>query len=174
MNLGVNLCKALSLLTVSAILLVGVTACKPQETELSFETIEQNYHPDNTKRWEGKEPRLIVITSTQDVEDASRFVTDEALAALRKLDFTVQFAILAFRGLQGHDVVRFNIESVLRQGNEVNFYAQPGTDGPTATESSPYHLISVNKEGNWNADFTFRLYLDQTGVAAASTTHHMP
>ncbi len=174
MNVQIDLRKALMLITLSVALLTGLTACKPQETELSFETIEQNYHPDNTRRWEGREPRLIIITSVQDVEEPSRFITDEALAALRKMDFTTQFAVLAFRGLQGSDPVRFKIERALRRGNEIVLYAQPGTRGPHPAESSPYHLIKVNKEGNWDADFTFSLYFDQVGAAVASTTRHIP
>jgi hypothetical protein len=167
-----NALKALLPLIVIATLLLGLTACKPQEIKLSFETIEQV--DATTKQWEGKEPKLLVIASTQDVEAARPFVTDEALAALQKMDYTTHFAVLAFRGLQTSSHEGFKVEQIGRQGNEVLLYAQPGANGPDAVMTSPYHLIEVNKEGQWGGNFTFNLYFDQAGAAAASTTHHVP
>ena len=90
------------------------------------------------------------------------------------MDYATHFAILAFRGFQSSELVRFKIERVLRRGNEIVLSAQPGIEGPNPAESSPYHLIEVKKDGDWNADFTFKLYFDQESRARTSTTHHVP
>lgn len=174
MNPPVKIRQAVWLMTVSVVLLVGGAAFQPQETELTFETIEQKNDPSSTKQWEGKEPKLLVIASAQDIEEARQFVTDEAIAALCKMDFATQFAILAFRGLQGSSHAGFKLERILRRGNEVILYAQSGSIGGQPEEMSPYHLVKVKKEGKWDADFIFSLYSDQSGAAVASTTHHVP
>jgi hypothetical protein len=160
---------------VVVVLLLGLTACKPQEIELRFETIEQVDGPSATsKQWAGKEPKLLVIASAQDVEQAKPFVTDEALAALQQMDYTTHFAVLALRGLQGSSHEGFKVEQIGRQGNEILIYAQPGANGPDLVMTSPYHLIKVKKEGQWGGNFTFNLYFGQSRAAAASTTHHVP
>jgi hypothetical protein len=170
-----NALKALLPLIVVAVLLLGLTACKPQEIELSFETIEQVDDPSATiRQWEGKEPKLFVIASTQDVEEAKPFVTAEALAALQQMDYTTRFAVLAFRGLQTSSHEGFKVEQISRQGSEVHLYAQPGANGPDPVMTSPYHLVEVKKEGQWGGNFTFNLYFGQSGAVAASTTHHVP
>jgi hypothetical protein len=174
MKTHASIVKALLPLIVSAALLLGPAACKPQETELSFETIEQENNPDSIKQWEGREPKLLIIASAQDIETARPYVTDEALAALRQMDFTSQFAVLAFRGFRGSSHSGFKIERIVRRGNEIALYARPGSEGPDTVVRSPYHLIKVNKEGNWNTDFTFSLYFDQAEAAVASTTHRVP
>jgi hypothetical protein len=60
-----------------------LAACKPQEVQLTFETIEQDNSPSSVKQWGGKEPKLLIMTSAQEIEEARPFVTDEALAALQ-------------------------------------------------------------------------------------------
>jgi hypothetical protein len=170
----VNLRKVLAFITVSALLLAGLAACEPPETELSFETMEQESSPGSIKQWEGKEPKLLIIASAQDIEEAKPFVTDDGLAMLQQMDFTTHFAVLAFRGLQGSSHAGFRIERIIRRGNEVALYAQPGNIGGQPQESSPYHLVTVKKEGNWDADYTFNLYFAQADAAVVSTTHHVP
>lgn len=175
MKTHANFVRALLSFFVVAALLLGLAACRPQETELSFETMEQdNGYDSSRQQWEEREPKLLIIASAQDIETARPFVTDEALTALQKMDFTSQFAVLAFRGLQGSSHSGFKVEQIIRRGNEIVLYAKPGTEGSAAVVSSPYHLIEVKKEGKWDADFAFSLYFDQAGAAVASTTHHLP
>jgi hypothetical protein len=169
-----NFSKTLLPLIAVAVLLLGLTACNPRDTELSFETIELESNPEHAKQWTDREPKLLIIASTQDIEAARPFVTDEALTALQKMDFTTQFAVLALRGLQGSSFSGFKIEQIIRRGNEIALYAQAGAEGSATVVRSPYHLIKVNKEGHWDSDFTFNLYFDQTGPVAVSTTHHVP
>ncbi len=172
MRAHANGLKVLLPLIVVAALLLGLAACKPQETEVSFETIEQV--EAFTKQLGGKEPKLLVIASAQDVEEAKPFVTDEALAALQQMDYTTHFAILAFRGLQTSSHEGFKVEQIGRQGNEILLYAQPGANGSAAIMTSPFHLIKVKKEGQWGENFTFNLYFGQARAAVASTAHHVP
>jgi hypothetical protein len=174
MKTHLNVLKALLPFMVVAALLLGLVACKPQEIPLSFETLEQESSPGSIRQWEGKEPNLLIVASAQEIEEARPFVTAEVLAALQQMDYTTHFAILAFRGWRASAPVLFKIERVLRQGNEIVLSAQAGTEGPNSAESSPYHLIEVKKEGNWNADFTFSLYFNQESRAVTSATHHIP
>jgi hypothetical protein len=136
--------------------------------------MEQVKYPGSIKQWEGEEPKLIIIASEQDIQEARPFVTDEALAAIRKMDFTAQFAVLAFRGLQPNSHSGFRVDRVVRQGDEVLLYAKPGTLGPLPMVSSPYHLISVKKEGNWDGNFTFHLFFNEDGTPSTPTTHYVP
>ncbi len=48
MNMPSDLRKAVLLITISVALLTGLAACKPQETELAFETIERGQLPPET------------------------------------------------------------------------------------------------------------------------------
>ena len=175
MRAHANGLKVLLPFIVVAALLLGLMACKPQETKLSFEAIEQGIGYDSSKQqWGGRESKLLIIASAQDIEEARQFVTDEALAALQQMDYTTHFAVLAFRGLQTSSHEGFKIEQIGRQRNEIHLYAQPGANGPDAVMTSPYHLIEVKKEGQWGGNFTFNLYFDQAGRAVASTARHIP
>ena len=174
MKMPVNLLKALLYLIAAVVLLMGPTACKPQETELSFETIELESYPGSIKQWEGKEPKLLIVADVQNIDEVRHFVTDKAALALSQADFTAHFAILAFRGLQGSSHGGFKIERIIRRGNEVILYAQPGIPGPELTESSPYHLILVQKQSQMKGDFTFSLYFSENQAAVASTARNIP
>lgn len=158
--------KLLCLLTavILGLVMAGCGAKTPQE--LPFETMEQVNQTESIKQWEGKEPRLLIVASSEEVEEAGQFVTDEALSALSRLDFTTHFAIIAFRGLQPNIHKGFRVERIVRQRHEVALYAQAGRLGFSAVVSSPYHLIKVRKEGKWGEVFSFKLYFGEDEVAA--------
>ena len=129
------------------VILVGMTSCGPGETELSFETIEQ-YH--RSEGYDNLEPRLVLVTSRQEIDQVEGLVSQESLDQLAELDFQQYFAIAVFRGAQatsGYDTI---IERVTRRGDKIVVYAQfwePRPDQVILTiETSPHHLIKVRRD----------------------------
>ena len=126
--------------------LAGLTACGPGETELPFETIERSDLGDYSVR----EPRLILITAPQEIDQVEGLITREALDRLVELDFGQYFAIAVFRGTQatsGYDVI---VERVARRGDKIVVYAQFWSPSPhygvRNEATSPYHLIKVRRD----------------------------
>jgi len=142
--------------------------------ELPSETIEQVNTSDVPKQWRGTEPRLLIIASPDDMDEARQFVTDEAMLALKQLDFTTHFAVIAFRGLQNSGHGGFQIERIVRQGSEIFLYSQAGSIGGVPAETSPYHLIRVLKKGRWGGVFAFKLYFGENKPDVASVSHRIP
>jgi len=130
------------------VILAGMTACGPREIELPFETIERSDYGDYSIR----EPRLILITAPQEIDQVEGLITQEALDRLAELDFGQYFAIAVFRGCQpdsGYDTI---IKRVARRGDKVVVYAQfwePSPHYPVTHEAtSSYHLVKVHKDGD--------------------------
>jgi len=128
------------------VILAGMTACGPREIELPFETIERIDYGDYSIR----EPRLILITTPQEIDQVEGLITQEALDRLAELDLGQYFAIAVFRGTQatsGYDVI---VERVARQGDKIVIRAQfwePSPHYAVLDEvTSPYHLISVPRD----------------------------
>jgi hypothetical protein len=153
-----------------------IVGCRPQPSpDLSFETIEQVNSVISQQS--GSQPGLLIITDSEDVKEASPFVTDEAKAALSQLDFTTHFAIHAFWGRQPFIHQYFRIERITRQDREVTLWAEalPDLLVEKSTVTWPYHLIKVRKEGDWGAVFTFTLYFaEQSQQEPLSVSCYIP
>lgn len=173
----VNVKSFLSLIVLS-LALVMLDGCRQQSAEvgLSFETIEQDWHPPLGKNlWSGHEPKLLVIAGEGDLVEAGNFVSGGATAALSSLDFTQYVAVLAFQGWLPEFYNGFNIERIVRRGRDIDIFAELGITHGGAAVSSPYHLVRVEKEGGkWQGDFTFRLYFDEDKKASAEVIYHFP
>jgi hypothetical protein len=153
-----------------ALFLLSLAACRPQEIELPFESIERFQWA--TELWKSKEPGLVVIASVDDLTQIDNLVTEDAQAQLRELDFSVYFAVAVFIGWH-HDVHEgITIRQIIRRGNVTALYAWAGKRTGKDMATSPYHLIKVRKEGKWNREIRFTLYLD--GKDVASLTHFIP
>ncbi len=130
-----------------AVALTGTTSCGPKEVELPFETIEQgNHHGD----YSIQEPRVVLITSREELDQLEGLVSQAALSQLAELDFQQHFAIAVFRRVQatsGYDVI---IDRVIRQGGKIVVYVQFWEPSPhwevQSSETSPYYLIRVHKD----------------------------
>jgi len=145
--------------------IVGLSACRPKEVELPFETIElYQYSP----KYEQKEPGLMIITSAEEANEVDGWVTVDALKQLQEMDYETHFAVIAFLGWQptGHEGIR--IERVLRSDNRVFVFIQIGRQLGSDEVSSPYHLIGVVKTGHWDTIITFNLVASGTTVATKS------
>ena len=165
--------KAVLPLLVVAVLLLA--ACKPQEVVLSFQTIERQ---DSAFRaasmWGDKNPALMVISSSEDIEKVKSYVTAQSVSTLEQLDFRSAFALVVFRGLQPSSFVDFSVERIVRRGSEIAVYTRPGRQGPNPAESSPYHLVEIQKQGEMSGNFTFNLYFGEDKVTIASGDRNVP
>jgi hypothetical protein len=146
-----------ALIALAAIaLLLGMTACRPvlpKENVLLFETIERrDWSGDiGLEPYSGAEPRVILVTTRQEIDRLKLLVTQQAMDQLAGLDFGQYFVIAVFRGRKassGHDTI---VERVARRGNKIVIYAQFWELSPhyayTAAETSPYHVIKVRRDG---------------------------
>ena len=155
-----------------AVLAVVLVSCKPKEIELPFETIERRETAGTGKIGQEKEPGLMIIATPEDLAQTDKLFTKNAQAQLNELDFDAYFAIAAFLGWQsgGHEGI--DIERVIHRRDKVLVYARVGNPTPDTGVTSPYHLVTVQMEGNWNRKIRFTLHLD--GTAATSLTHFIP
>ncbi len=132
------------------VILMGITACSPRETELPFETIERNDSYSPEEGYGGLEPRVVLVTTRQEIDQLEGLISQAALDHLAELNFEQYFAIAVFRGRQPYSGYATIIERVARQGDKIVVYAQfwePGSNQVILTmETSPYHLIKVRSD----------------------------
>ena len=128
------------------IVVVAMTTCGLGETELPFETIERSDYGDYSIR----EPRVVLVTSQDDIDRLEGLLSQAALEQLAELDFEQYFAIVAFRGTQatsGYDTI---IERITRQGDKIVVYVQFWEPSPDYVVldvvTSPYHLVKVRRD----------------------------
>jgi hypothetical protein len=153
--------------------LMLLVACQPQERELPFETIERRRDwPGSGKEREARDPGLMIIAASEDLIQIDTLLTQEVQTQLREIDFGAYFAIAAFLGHQGSGHEGIDVEQIVRRGDDVLVYVQVGNLTGDLMETSPYHLVKIRKEGNWNQTLHFRLYLD--GTEATSLSHFVP
>lgn len=153
------------LLSTTLFILMLLSACGSQEVELPFETIEQS---DYSPKYEDKKPDLMIIASTDEVNQLNGWISPEALEQLREMDYERFFAAVVFLGWQptGHEGIR--VERIARQGNAVSIYALVGRPSGEDEVSSPYHLVKVQKVGRWGTTINFTLVIEETTVASQS------
>jgi hypothetical protein len=146
------------------------------ETELSFETIEQKDWAGTGQGYEAVEPGLIIISGEPDIASLDEWVTGEAIMRLQELDYENSFALIVFLGERGRGGYDIQIERLARSGKTINIYVQfhePEPDkGYVDMMTSPYHLVQVQKGGAWDQDFLFQMIVD--GTVVASLNHFIP
>lgn len=159
------------LLLVHFSLILG--ACRPNEIELPFETIEQyNYYGG----YDNEEPSLVVVSQPKEIMLLENLAKQTALDELRTLDFSKSFAIAVFQGWRPTTGYGVEIERITRQGDTVTIYAQFQEPKPDeekgAAETSPSHLVRVKKIDDWGQDILFNLVVDESIII--SLTHFIP
>lgn len=157
------------------VLLFTITACKPQEGELPFETIAQD---DGGLGYVEEEPNLLIIAESEEVATSELDILfpSELTDELRTLDYDRFFAILVLQGLKHQGGYGVTVQQINRQDGQVNVQAEfvspaPGTRRIQAF-TSPYHLVAISKEGTWEQQIRFVLMGD--GELIAETTHFIP
>ncbi len=149
-----------------------LAATLPQEDVLPFETVERLVWSGSGGEWEAMESGLMVMATPKDMVQMDDLFTEDAQARLRKVDFNTYFSIAVFLGWQSDGHEGLDIRQIIRQGDEIVIYVRVGNPGGTLGVTSPYHLVSVRKEGNWNQTIHFTLYMD--GAETTSLSHFIP
>ena len=143
----------------SVVILVGMTACSPRATELPLETIERNDSYSAEEGYGGLEPRVVLITSQDDIDRLDGLISQVAIDQLAELNFEQYFAVAVLRGRQPTSGYNTIIKRVAKQGDKIIIYAQFWEPSPyyevTLEETSPYHLIRVR----WDNDVSKEIEL---------------
>ncbi len=140
--------------------------------ELTFETIGRGDWADDF--WPSEEPGLIVVT-LENKGGLKEFPVEDVREQLLALDYSTHFVVAVFLGwFPGDRGQRVEVEQVVRRGSQVALYARVPEPGPDTldTEISPYHVISIAQEGEWNQEIEFALYLN--GEVAVTETRFIP
>ena len=173
--------NSIMLVSLAFSLAFGLNACKPksepksEEIALPFETIEQDvYAGDTGILYDSHEPGMVIISRLEEIDNLDGMVNKAGLRQLQALDYSQYFSLAAFQGKKGSTGYDIQVNHIGRIGNTVNVYAQlhePPPDKPVgAMETSPYHLVKVQKTGSWGQDITFNLFSGETLVASLSHT----
>ncbi len=157
-------------------LLLGLSACKSQETNLPFEILEQEERNLTGQIYEAREPGLIVVAQPDEVAELDDWVTETSKEQLQVMDYDAYFALVVFQGMKPTDGYGVRIERVVREGNEVTIYAQFQEPHPDQRKNdivtSPYSLIQVQKTDTWDQNIKFNVIVDDSVVISAS--HSIP
>ena len=110
------------ILLLSMLIAFPLAGCKPHETDLNFETIEQKDEPYTGKRYESGDPGIMVITKVEEISNVDSWVSDAAISTLNTLDYQSNFAIVVFQGRKPTDRYSVQIERITRSEDKVFFY----------------------------------------------------
>ena len=155
---------------VTLVICAGAVGCRTEEIELPFEPMEQEEAAGKTRDTE--EPGLMIIATPEDLAQIDDLFTKDAEAQLREMDFDTYYAIASFLGRQGGSHEGIETERVVRRGDAVSVYVRIGRPGMFEIVTSPYHLVKVRKEGNWDRSIDFGLYLEREYIT--SLAHFIP
>lgn len=153
------------------IMLLVCSTCLFQNRNLRFTTIAQ----ENFINYEEEHPGLVVIAGLDEIGTIIDSVLAEDLLLVNdlwELDYDRCFVIFALQGQKYQGGYSITVQRIVRQDNQISVYAdfivpQPNTRRIQA-ETSPYHLVSVEKQGEWGQDFQFVLLNDSESVAEVS------
>lgn len=156
--------------------LAGLNACQPQETDLSFETIEQRDASGTRQIYQDKQPGLIVITTLEEVANLDALVTPETQARLQSLNYDADFVLAVFQGWKPTDGYDIQVERITHLRDKVTVFVRLQEPPPDRKKNdivtSPYHLVQVQKVGTWDGDATFNVVVN--GTVIASVSHNIP
>ncbi|GAB4579292.1 MAG: hypothetical protein Fur0022_20300 [Anaerolineales bacterium] len=120
-----------------------------QGTSIPFETIENAETSGLGGAYDKKEPKLVVVTDLDEVVALNGTISENAQAALQKLNFEQSFVLVVFQGKKGSGSFQVDIRQMVQEGNQLIIFAhftEPQPDHVvTMGETSPYHLIEVQK-----------------------------
>jgi hypothetical protein len=162
--------------------LAALTTCRPEGTELAFQTIAERHGvgASDGRSYLGEDPDLLIITVPEEIDTPGMDIQfgSELAEQLRAVDYTNSFVIIVLRGLLGARSPKYTVDilQVTRSGDRVVLQTHFGAPGPEEggypAFSSPYHAIAVSKEGAWKQDIRFVLEVD--GQVMKERTHFIP
>lgn len=175
-NHHLRLIKVVYLIIISLGITVMVAACKPKEVDIPFETIEQREGPHNGHFYESNKPKLVVITQAKDVPWLVDGWVGDSQAKLQDMDYNQEFALVLLQGVEQSTGYGVQINRITRRGATVNIYAQfiqPDFQKPLLSEeTSPYHLVNIEKAMKWGQDITFKVIVN--GSVIISSKNYIP
>lgn len=163
-----------------------LSACIQRNVDLSFETIDKGLVPRgvsqgeeivSSKRYEEKEPKLVVIATIDEVPSLSPYVFPLARPELDNTDLRAYFVIAVFQGWKPILDYEARIERIVYRDRTVRVFAEfvEPVEGqmmhPAA--SSPYHVVRVEKPAQL-AGREVRFILVANGQEIASETRQLP
>jgi len=142
---------------------------------LPFETITKGVSGVE-QGFQGESPDAFIVSNRADIRDVQPWIDSDATSALEQIDYESYFAIAAFHGYRTVGPFKITIESVTRENDDLVIqvtleepcYACPRT--PAAT--SPYHLVRVKKNGDWNREMN--LYIMYANQRKLVESHKIP
>jgi hypothetical protein len=167
-----------------SIVIFGVIACmliingytSSKGKKIQFETVEIQDSTGTGQNYLDKDIHLVVIPSIDGVGAVDSWVSEGAQNELMELDYSKFFALAVFQGIKPTNRYSIEITKVTRTDNTINLETNVHNRDPNLeaadVETSPYHLISIIKAGNWSEDFTFTVI--QNGTIITSTKHFIP
>jgi hypothetical protein len=186
-------CAKKSILPTIYILIVltfGINACKqrPQALQASqapqtlqtlrFDTIDRTDFSIGYIVFDSTEPGMMVFTQPEDVRNLQLNTPDEIEPKLKleELDYSKYFALMVLEGQKPDTGYSVKITSIMRSESIVTVYADflelPENMERAATVTYPYHLVAIEKTGEWAEIITFNLVVDQAMVLSIS--HFIP
>jgi len=137
-------------------------------TPLAFKTIEQMDFAGTGQMYQNNQPTVLIFSSFEDVLSINGLVTEDAIDQLAALDYDTHFSLIVFDGLK--PALGYGIEVIQAIRDDGSLYVdarrtepEPGST-PTGLQSSPYHLIAVEKGSNWEGNVTFVLLINNEDV----------
>lgn len=111
--------------------------------------------------YEDRQPGVITVFTRDEVGKLDGLITSESLAQLQALDYQKHLAVAVFQGWKPTDGFDIQIERVTRSGDQIVIIAQAKERQSDLKRNdvvtSPYHLVVVDKLGEWNKPVTFEL-----------------
>lgn len=145
--------------------------------ELPFETLGKDY---SGALLSIRQPTLVIVSSQEENQVWEDFFFPGVLDRLPtfpwEMDIDSYFILGVFQGYRGCIGPTVEIKQIVRQDDMVQVYVyftEILPQEPCRTQAtSPYHLVKVRKEGEWNSEFKFILYDNDQPVA--EVRHFIP
>lgn len=176
------------LLALAALVAFGLAGCGGPEptstaailkTDLPFETIERADSSGTGQYYEGKDPKLVVLTEAGEYEALGNTVSVEAQMQLRDINYGEYLVVAVFQGWRpsvptpqsGVEIHTISIEENTIT-IQAHFFEPVEGYEQLDTESSPYHLVKVRRREDMQGETEFILNVD--GTMVSRQIHHLP
>lgn len=147
----------------------------PEDGSLTFQTLEQKNDSAYSlqEQYNALEPGLVVIDGEESRARYEVWFGEKGRSALANLNFGTRLAVGIFQGWKTTGGYGVEIERITRVGDVVTVVARfdepVGGAGSGGSITSPYHLVRVNKAGDWHAGITYELVVAGEVVAVFPT-----
>jgi hypothetical protein len=164
------------LLTASAVLFLERGPTGAGSRQLDFDRVDVDEFGVGGHMYPQTEPKLVIITRPEEVDELGNEVMRRALPILRELDYGQFFAVAVFQGQQPETSYSVDTRHITQNGQliviETIFHTPvPGFER-SPLHTSPYQIVTVEKPLNPGQDFEFVLRV--AGASVITLTHFIP